>query len=107
MSVVNQKVTYVLFLTTILSNIFAIMSPILELPSLVCVAAFFAGAFVHPLIVLVVYKTILLRGRAGGDRILGVERHLVLFTTIGMIMVLSSAIGEFHRSSFFHHECLT
>jgi len=107
MSVVNQKVTYVLFLTTILSNIFAIMSPILELPSLVCVAAFFAAAFVHPLIVLVVYKTILLRGRTGGDRILGVERHLVLFTTIGMIMVLSSAIREFPRSSLFQHWCLT
>jgi len=36
-----------------------------------------------------------------------VERHLILFTTIGMIMVLSSAIGEFHRSSLFQHRCLT
>ena len=76
MSVVNEKVTYVLFLTTILSCIFAIMWPILELPSEESGEADQAGAFVHPLIVLVVYKTILLRGRAGGDRILGVERHV-------------------------------
>ena len=53
------------------------------------------SSFAHPLIVLVIYRTILLRGRAGSDENSGVERHLILFITIGIIMVLSSAIREF------------
>jgi len=96
MSSVNQKITYILFLTILLSSSFTIISPIFKLPSVVSVAAFLAGAFAHPLIVLVIYRTILLRGRAGVDMILGVERHLVLFTAIGMSTVFSSAIREFY-----------
>jgi len=103
MSSVNEKITYVLSL----SSTFTIISPIFKLPSVVCAAAFLARAFAHPLIVLVVYRTILLRGCAGGNRNLGVERHLVLFTAIGMITVFSLAIREFYLESPFRHECLT
>jgi len=85
---------------------FDIVSPILKLPSVVCIAAFFAGAFAHPLMVLVIYRTILLRERAGGNRNLGVERYLMVFNTIGIIMVLLSAICEFYLGLPFQHEYL-
>ena len=107
MSPANQKITYILFLTTILSSTYTIISPTFELPSVFGVAASLAGAFAHPLIVLVIYRTILLRGRAGGDMILGVERHLVLFTAIGMITVFSLAIREFNLEPPCRHGFLT
>ena len=77
MSSVNQKITYVLSL----SCIFATVSPILKLPSVVSVADFFSGAFkfTHPLKVLVIFRTIFLRGRAGGNRNSSVEQHLMMF----------------------------
>jgi len=107
MSPANQKITYILFLTTILSSTYTIISPTFELPSVFSVAAFLAGAFAHPIIVLVVYRTILLRGCASGNRNFGVERHLVLFTAIGMITVFSLAIREFNLEPPCRHGFLT
>ena len=106
MSSVNQTITYILFVTTILASTTAVISLIPGPPSGVGVGAFLVGAFAHPFIVLVIYRTILLRERASGDRIVGVERHLILFTTIGMITVLSTlAIREFSRSPSFQAQC--
>jgi len=75
MSSANQKTTYVLSI----SCTFATVSPILKLPSVVSVADFFSGAFKFPLKVLLIFRTIFLRGRAGGNRTSSVEQHLMMF----------------------------
>jgi len=94
MSSVNHKITYFLFITTVLTSAISIYLLRREHSELGWVDALLAGSLAHPFFALIVYKTVLLRRCTNGEKVIGIERHLALVVAIGMIIVASSAIRE-------------